>query len=63
MYLPREDERRNYRKIDASNGTKLVDAYRSEKYLQAYFYKMETNPPEYSVQAKHKPYQCDVKLR
>lgn len=51
------------RKTDLNEKQKNVNAKRTETAMSGYYYDMEKHPPKNNMQAKHKPYQCDIKLK
>ena len=51
------------KKIGLTEKQKEVDAKRNEQSMQAYYHQIEKQAPKDNVQAKHKPYQCDIELK
>ncbi len=51
------------KKIGLTEKQKEVDAKRNEQNMQGYYYQIEKLVDKDNMQAKHKPYQCDIKLR
>jgi len=54
---------REKRKPFASNDVKNESARKTEIERQGYLSSIEKQAPKDNMQAKHKPYQCDIKLK